>query len=143
VNRTSSGISRNYDLLDASGKYSSINVFCDDGYIYKEETENVLSFKFDNRVDVINFIRRSIEPAFLDSEVYNFYFTKFDRILFTDSNTVWQSVTTATSTGYFKNVIDNSLVKSCTYSTSNLKYFTVESLIKFVPPSGKAFRRGK
>jgi hypothetical protein len=142
VNRTSSGISRNYDLLDASGKYSSINVFCDDGYIYKEETENVLSFKFDNRVDVINFIRRSIEPAFLDSEVYNFYFTKFDRILFTDSNTVWQAVTSTTSTGYFKNVIDNSLLKVATYSTSNLKYFTVESLIKFVPPSGKAFRRG-
>ena len=142
VNRTSSGISRNYDLLDASGKYSSINVFCDDGYVYKEEAENVLSFKFDNRVDVINFIRRSIEPAFLDSEVYNFYFTKFDRILFTDSNTVWQSVTTATATGFFKNVIDNSLLKVASYSTSNLKYFTVESLIKFEPPAGKAFRRG-
>jgi hypothetical protein len=142
VNRTSSGISRNYDLLDASGKYSSLNVFCDDGYIYKEETENVLTFKFDNRVDVINFIRRSIEPAFLDSEVYNFYFTKFDRILFTDPNTVWQAVTTTTSTGYFKNIVDNSLLKVASYSTSNLKYCTVESLIKFIPPAGKAFRRG-
>jgi hypothetical protein len=142
VNRTSSGISRNYDLLDASGKYSSINVFCDDGYIYKEESEDVLSFKFDNRVDVINFIRRSIEPAFLNPEVYNFYFTKFDKILFTDVNTVWQAVTTTTSTGYFKNVVDNSLLKVAEYSTSNLKYFTVESLIKFVPPAGKAFRRG-
>jgi hypothetical protein len=140
VNRTSSGISRNYDLLDASGKYSSINVFCDDGYVYKEEAENVLSFKFDNRVDVINFIRRSIEPAFLDSEVYNFYFTKFDRILFTDSNTEWISVTP--TTGYFKNRIADDLLKVASYSTSNLKYFTVESLIKFVPPAGKAFRRG-
>jgi hypothetical protein len=31
VNRTSSGISRNYDIIDASGKYSSVNVFGDDG----------------------------------------------------------------------------------------------------------------
>jgi hypothetical protein len=34
------------------------------------------------------------------------------------------------------------LLKVASYSTSNLKYFTVESLIKFVPPPGKAFRRG-
>ena len=142
VNRTSSGISRNYDIIDASGKYSSINVFCDDGYIYKEENENVLTFKFDNRLDIINFIRRSIEPAFVDTEVYNYYFTKFDKILFTDDNTVWQSITTTTPTGYFKNVIDNSLLKVGTYSTSTLKYFYSGALIKFVPPAGKAFLKG-
>jgi hypothetical protein len=131
-----------YDGGPAIGRRYAGGRFCDDGYIYKEETENVLTFKFDNRVDVINFIRRSIEPAFLDSEVYNFYFTKFDRILFTDPNTVWQAVTTTTSTGYFKNIVDNSLLKVASYSTSNLKYCTVESLIKFIPPAGKAFRRG-
>ena len=54
VNRTSSGISRNFDILDATGKYSSINVFGDDGYIYKQENESTLSFKFSNRLDIIN-----------------------------------------------------------------------------------------
>jgi hypothetical protein len=49
VNRTSSGISRNFDIIDATGKYSSINVFGDDGYLYKQEDESVLSFKFTNR----------------------------------------------------------------------------------------------
>ncbi|NBP58975.1 hypothetical protein EBU71_21000, partial [bacterium] len=29
INRTSSGISRNYEIIDASGKYSSVNVFAD------------------------------------------------------------------------------------------------------------------
>ncbi len=142
INRTSSGISRNFDIIDASGKYSSINVFCDDGYIYKEENEDVLTFKFDNRIDIINFIRQSIEPKFTDSDVYNFYFTKFDKILFTDSNTVWQSVTTTTPTGYFKNVVDNALLKVGSYSTNSLKYLYSGALIKFVPPTGKAFRKG-
>lgn len=142
INRTSSGISRNFDIIDASGKYSSINVFSDDGYIYKEETESTSTFKFDNRLDIINFIRQTIEPAFTDTEVYNYYFTKFDKILFTDTNTVWQSVTTSTPTGYFKNVIDNSLLKVGTYSTSTLKYLFTGALIKFIPPTGQAFKKG-
>jgi hypothetical protein len=143
INRTSSGISRNFDIIDASGKYSSINVFCDDGYIYKQESEETLGFRFDSRIDVINFIRQSIEPKFTDTDVYNFYFTKFDRILFTDTNTVWQSVTTSTPTGYFKNVVDNSLLKVGIYSTSSLKYLLNGALIKFTAPVGKAFKKGK
>ena len=143
VNRTSSGISRNFDIIDATGKYSSINVFGDDGYLYKQEDESILSFKFTSRIDIINFIRRSVEPVFTDAEVYNFYFTKFDKILFTDVNTVWQSVTTATSTGYFKNVVDNAQLKVGGYSTSNLKYVLVNAAVKFVPPTGFKFKKGK
>ena len=33
VNRTSSGVSRNFEILDATGKYSSVNIFANDGYI--------------------------------------------------------------------------------------------------------------
>jgi hypothetical protein len=141
VNRTSSGISRNFDIIDATGKYSSINVFGDDGYIYKQENESTLSFKFSNRLDIINFIRRSIEPVFTDTEVYNFYFTKFNKILFTDTNTVWQAV--SIDTGYFKNVVDNSLLRAGTYSTAVLKYLLVNSSIKFTAPQGSAFKKGK
>ena len=143
VNRVSSGISRNFDVIDATGKYSSVNTFGDDGYIYKEENESILTFKFTNRIDIINFIRRSIEPVFTDTEVYNFYFTKFDKILFTDSNTVWQSITTNTPTGYFKNVIDNALLKVGSYSTNNLKYVLVNANIKFTAPAGYAFKKGQ
>lgn len=141
INRTSSGISRNYDIVDASGKYSSINVFCDDGYVYKEESESELTFKFSNRLDIINFIRRSVEPAFTDPEVYNFYFTKFDKILFTDQNTVWESVTSSTPTGFFRNIISGP-AKVGTFSTDSLKYLFVGALMKFIPPAGKAFKKG-
>jgi len=139
INRTSSGISRNFDIIDASGKYSSINAFCDDGYIYKQESEETLEFKFDSRIAVINFVRQNIELKFTDADVYNFYFTKFDKILFTDSNTVWQSVTSSTPTGYFKNIIDNTLLKVGTYSTSSLKYLLTGALIKFIAPAGYHF----
>lgn len=145
VNRTSSGISRNFDIIDASGKYSSVNVFADDGYIYKEEIETTTNFKFNSRIDAINVVKRIVEPLFAKTNVYNFYLTKFDRILFTDNNTVWQQLTTDVnqSTGYFKNVVDNSLLKVGNYSTNNLKYISSGTLIKFVPPTGKAFKRGK
>jgi hypothetical protein len=140
VNRTSSGISRNFDIIDASGKYSSVNVFADDGFIFKEEAEKTLSFKFNSRVDIINFIRQSVEPAFTDTDVYNFYITKFDKIIFTDDKTVWQSVTNSPSTGYFTNTTDNSLLKVGSYSTNNLKYLSIGALIKFVAPAGYSFK---
>jgi hypothetical protein len=145
VNRTSSGISRNFEILDASGKYSSVNVFADDGFIYKEQTEKQLNFKFTSRIDILNFIRRNVEPIFTNTDVYNFYITKFDKILFTDANSIWQSVTSDVNmaTGYFKNIVDNSLLKVGVYSTSSLKYLAPGALIKFVPPTGYAFKKGQ
>ena len=144
VNRTSSGISRNFEIIDASGKYSSVNVFANDGFLYKEEIERFLTFKWASRIDIINFIRNNIESVFTDTDVYNFYITKFDKILFTESNTLWEQVTSETNltTGYFKNT-DGSLFQVGTYSTNNLKYVSYGALIKFVPPVGKAFKNGK
>lgn len=146
INRTSSGISRNFDIIDASGKYSSVNVFCDDGLIYKNEIERSVSAKFVNRIDIINFLKNQIEPILTDTDVYNFFLTKFEKILFADQNTVWNQVTADVnlSTGYFINGIDTSnLLKLGTYTSSTLKYATPGSLIKFLPPAGKAFKRNR
>ncbi len=145
INRTSSGISRNFDILDASGKYSNVNVFADDGLIYRSDIERSMSFKFTNRIDIINFIRNSVEPIFTDTDIYNFYLTKFDKILFSDQTFLWEQVTVDVnnSTGYFKNSIDSSKLKVGTYTTSTLKYLTVGALIKFIPPTGKSFKNGK
>ena len=145
INRTSSGISRNFDIIDASGKYSSVNVFGDDGFIYKQENEKVLNFKFTNRTDIINFIRNNIESVFTDNDVYNFYLTKFETVLFSETTTVWQAITNQTNvaTGYFKNTVDNSLLKVSTYATNSLKYVSVGANIKFVAPDGQAFKNGQ
>lgn len=142
VNRISSGISRNFDIIDATGKYSSVNVFADDGVIYKEETEEQLSFKFISRAEIFNFIKEKIEPIFTRDSVYNYYLTKFDKILFTDTNIRWNKVTddVNSSTGYFFNIVDNSILKTGVYSTSTLRYVVPGALIKFEPPAGYSFK---
>lgn len=144
INRTSSGISRNFDIIDATGKYSSIQVFADDGYFYKEQGERTLSFKFTNRLDIINFIRRNIEKVLTDTDVYNFYLTKFDKILFSETNIAWNQVTSSIneSTGYFKNIVDGTILKVGTYTTNNLKHILPNALVKFTAPAGFAFKKG-
>lgn len=141
VNRTSSGVSRNFDLVDATGKYSSVNVFGDDGYIYKQDAQKTLSFKFNNRVEIINFIKNQLEPQFTSRDIYNFYLTKYDKILFPEETTAWVQVTdqSNSSTGYFRSTVDQSLLKVGTYTTNVLKYATVGSSIKFTAPVGYKF----
>ena len=146
INRISSGVSRNFDIIDASGRYSKVNVYADDGLIYKSEIEKTLSFKYSSRIDIINFIRNSIEPIFTRADTYNFYITKFDKILFTDDNSIWKQVTTDVnnSTGYFQSARDGSLIKvGFSYTTNSLRYLETGALIKFVPPTGKAFKKGQ
>jgi hypothetical protein len=145
INRTSSGVSRNFDIIDASGNYSSVEVFADDGLIYKSEVETALSFKFTSRIDILNFIRRSLEPVFETSDVYNFYLTKYTKINFIDDTSKWVQITDDLnlSTGYFINTVDNTILKTGIYTNNTLKYLTNDSLIKFVPPENKAFKKGQ
>lgn len=151
VNRTSSGISRNFDIIDASGKYSSVNVFADDGYIYKNDTERSISFKYTSRIEVVNFVRQTIRSIFSETDVYNFYLTKYNKIFFADLNTSWVKITEDinNSTGYFKNLVDLSLMKTGVYTTNTLKYLLPGALIKFVVPAAPdsvqkyVFKKGK
>lgn len=144
INRTSSGISRNFDIIDASGKYSSVNLFSDDGYILKDEKDIALSFKFSNRADITNFIRRQLEAAMSADNIYNFYLTKYEKITFSELNISWTQLTSDVnlSTGYFVDKF-SSLLKVGSYTSNTLKYLTSNALIKFVPPAGKAFKLGK
>lgn len=144
INRTSSGISRNYDIIDASGKYSSVNVFADDGYLFKEQVDESLTLNYNNRLDVINYIRQYIEPIITSHEVFNFYLTKFDQILFSDLGLSWESITTDVNlnTGRFLDQY-SSAQKTGVYTTTPLKYIAPSCLVKFVPPEGYAFKSGQ
>lgn len=143
INRTSSGISRNFEIIDVSGNYSDISVFADDGYIYKREVESSKVGTFNNRIEIYNFLVNEVEPVLKETDFYNFYLAKFPKTFFTDENKLWNNVTTndGISTGYFVSAIDQSLLKVGTFTTNNLKYALVGSMIKFVPPTNKAFYR--
>jgi hypothetical protein len=140
VNRIASGISRYFDIKDATGKYSSTNLFGVDGIIYKEFLKLKQTFSFATRTDVEGAIVNIIEPILSDRKIKNFYLNSFPKISVSDLNNVWNSVTTDTNqaTGYFTNVSGlRSEIGSFTAST--LKLVKADSLIKFLPPDGKYF----
>jgi len=61
-----------------------------------------------------------------------------------DLNIHWLQITSDgdSSTGYFRNVNDSTKLKVGNYTSTNLKYIEAGSLVKFVPPTGKAFKNG-
>ena len=62
VNRSSSGISRYLDVVDASGKYSSTNIFAEDGIIFKENYEKNISFQFTSSNEVNFIVQNTVKP---------------------------------------------------------------------------------
>jgi hypothetical protein len=62
VNRTSSGTSRYLDVIDTTGKYSSTNIFAQDGIIYKEDISETINFTFTNSVEVNAIVRNRLRP---------------------------------------------------------------------------------
>jgi len=140
VNRTASGISRYFDLLDATGKYSKTNLFGTDGIIYKEFTRNLESFTFISQTDVEGIIANTIEPILSSKTVKNYYLVKFPKVDTADLNISWVQTSTDTnlSTGYFKNVNEIRQLLG-NFTTSVLKLVKPGSLLKFEAPAGKHF----
>ncbi len=62
VNRSSSGISRYLDVIDSTGRYSSTNIFAQDGVIYKEAYSQNLSFQFTSSTEVNFIVQNQIKP---------------------------------------------------------------------------------
>jgi hypothetical protein len=144
VNRTSSGLSRYFDLVDATGKYSTTNLFGTDGAIYKDFISKKTSFTFDNLTDIEGVIVNTIEPILSSVSVRNYYYDKFSQLLVGDLGAVWNQVSTATniSTGYLTNA-NTVKVKVGTFTGSNMKFVKLNSLLKFEAPEGSHFLDGK
>jgi len=141
VNRTSSGISRYYDLIDSTGKYSNTNIFGADGSIYKEETENLDTFSFSTQTDIEGVIINQLEPLLSKNQTRNYYIEKFPKIFLNDLNPVWQQVTKSTneSTGKLIDAVNVLDYQVGTFTASQLKYVEPGAMIKFVAPAGQHF----
>ena len=149
VNRTSSGISRFLDVVDTSGKYSSTNIFCQDGLFYRKSTEPSFTFDFLNTSDIQLVLQNQINQALRGRETRHFYYENFPRYSPMDTvptpakNLGWHQTTVATNlcTGWFQNAIGTEKVPQVIgeYTTSDRRYITVGSLIKFEAPAGQYF----
>ena len=144
VNRTSSGISRNFDLVDATGKYSTTNMFGTDGAIYKNYLTTKTSFDFETLTDIEGQIVNTIEPILSSIKVRNYYYDQFPKLLVEDLGATWTQL--SEDTNNFTGRLTNSagvLIKVGTFTGSNMKFVKPNSLLKFVPPTGFHFLNGK
>ena len=81
VNRSASGISRYFDLVDPTGKYSKTNLFSDDGVLYKEEYTDSFRFSYTTRTDIEAVIYNQLTEALEVSALRDFYYSKFFKIV--------------------------------------------------------------
>jgi hypothetical protein len=140
VNRTSSGISRYFDLIDASGKYSTVNLYGTDGVLYKQALSEKAKFTFRTQTDIEGVVLNTIEPLLKDRKLLNFYYQNFPKILTTDLGATWSQSTSGTnsSTGLLQDA-EGQLYSVGSFATNSLKNLTVGTLCKFIPPTGEYF----
>ena len=106
VNRSSSGISRFLDVVDTTGKFSSTNIFADDGLLYQENTLDSFNFEVIQNNEILELIQNTLEPIIAGKEMEHFYYANFERFSSPgapgDGN-IWKraSVSSNQSTGYF------------------------------------------
>jgi hypothetical protein len=133
VNRISSGISKYYELSDVSGKYSSTDIFSQDGILYKDYNLATFEFEYFSRNQIFAAIKTQLAPYMLSGSFKNFYYEQYPRPDLTSTFLNWTTVTTTNgqTTGYIKNKFDMTPVQTGYFSSNNTVYVTPGALIKF------------
>jgi hypothetical protein len=139
INRSSSGISKYFELSDVTGSYSKTNIFANDGILYREEKEENLELEFTSRNQVLAFIKNSLDPIVSNPSLRSFYLEKYTNPNLASLGLTWVEVnkTPGQSRGYFNGPTGNPSVGS--FSEENLKYLQPGALVKFDAPQGKYF----
>ena len=140
INRTSSGISRNFDILDSTGNYSTTSAFCSDGIIYREPIVNQFYFTFNSKTDINSIILNEVQPIIKLPIIRDFYYEYYGKKILAQPNPSFKQVTLKynETTGY---ILDGNLTvsKLGSFTGTTLQYIEPGSLVEFVPPTGKWF----
>jgi hypothetical protein len=147
INRSSIGVSKNLDLLDPTGKYSSTNSFANDGAIYQNSNNGNLGLTITTTGDIITFLTTTLAAELADNRARQYYlqnFTRYNVNSTTGDGTVYwkESTVDANSvTGYFYNLSgsDEVAIPIGTYSTYSMKYATKGAMLKLTAPAGYYF----
>ena len=138
VNRTSSGISRYLDVVDVTGKYSSTNIFCQDGMLYRDPFISTFNFDYATTNDIFKVIYNQVNPLTSAKETVQYYYANFPLIALNDIKWNYSSTIANGSTGYFIDSTDKILQVGATVA-SNFKYITQGSIIRFSAGQGRYF----
>ena len=147
INRSSIGVSKNLDLLDPTGKYSSTNSFGDDGALYQESIDGFLTLQANNTSDIIQFFTDDLASVLALNRANQYYIQNYTRYAYpgTGGGTTlyWKtsSVDSSSETGYFYSLSGAIELPQPlgTFTTTNAKYATTGALLKFIAPNGNYF----
>lgn len=145
INRTSSGISRYFDLKDPTGKYSSTNLYANDGVFYQEYYSLSTTFQYTTKTDIEAVILNTVYDLLQSIDLRNFYYDNFIDFLTASLSISWYqtSATSLSSNGYIGSSSGAVPFMVAGYTQTDLKYLTAGSLVKFVPPAGYYFDKTK
>jgi hypothetical protein len=141
VNRTSSGVSRYLDVTDVSGKYSSTNIFAQDGILYRNMADTSTTFTYTTTSEVLKVIYNTALPLISTKEMMHlYYYSALPTPFKTDSAATFTMTleSSGTSTGFFTNST-GSLMSVGEGASGNANYIQAGALIKFTPPVGQYF----
>jgi hypothetical protein len=147
INRSSIGVSKNLDLLDPTGKYSSTNSYGSDGALYQDDSDGFLNLTINNTSDIIAFFTGTLNSVLSQNRATQYYIQNYPRYSVNSSTNdgvvYWKTsnVNAGSETGYVYNR-SGSLeqpISVGTFNTNNLKYLTTGAILKFVAPPGFYF----
>lgn len=138
VNRTSSGISRYLDVIDTTGKYSSTNIFAQDGYLYADQFAKSFDFTFASTHDITRILSGPVRDILSSKELLQFFYSAYSTIVSVD--TIWNFSTSFTNgiTGYFFNSVNAILPVGPTISTAT-RAIRPGAIIKFYAGDNRHF----
>ena len=146
INLSSIGVSKNLDLLDPTGKYSSINTFGTDGALYQDDADGYFVRSFIDTSAIRAFIVELASTLGTNNPVQYYIqnYTRYDINTASLDGTVYWNNSTVNSnsdTGYFYTLSGTTQVPASinTYASYNLKYVTIGALVRFVAPAGYYF----
>lgn len=148
INRTHAGHSRFIDINDPTGVIQNLNVFAEDGFIYKDEQNIQATAELTAATTPNTIIQRFIQPQLSEDEVTNFYYDLYRKAVHTaDGSGAWRFTTnelikwvslpssTESSTGYFVGAtsisIPTNFVTIGTTGIDKKKFLVEKALLEF------------
>ena len=147
INRSSVGVSKNLDLLDPTGKYSSINSYANDGGVWLDDADGYSLLNITNLSDIQTFLNDTLANILGNITSLQYYvqnYVRYSPNVSSDDNLVyWNSSTVDanSSTGYFYDLLggNQTPIAAGIYSSTNLKYITKGAILKFIAPDSYYF----
>jgi len=139
VNRTSSGVSRYLDVIDPTGKYSSTNIFGDDGFMYLDSSIITNNYTYSNINNLASIIETQIANIISGSSTLNFILNNYPLISPTD-NIIWNMVLTdnTSSSGWLSNAATGNLITLSDPTFNGYLNTSLGNILQFTAPGPSA-----